>query len=74
MQNNHIMGFSTGAGSLQSRTSTISPEVKSSSNSSIEKKLSPRNKPIKFLIKPENTDQFDGPASIKKALQSDLNN
>lgn len=56
MQNNHLMGFSTGAGSLQSHTSTISPEVKSSSNSSIEKKLSPRNKPIKFLVKTENTN------------------
>ena len=36
-------GFSTGAGSM-SHTSTISPDLKSSSASSIEKKLSPKNR------------------------------
>lgn len=61
------MGFSAGAGSL-SRTSTISPEfIKSSSNSSIEKKVSPSNKQV------ESGNFLDGPNSIKKHLVQDLN-
>lgn len=45
LNQHNLMGFSTGGGSQSfSINSTISPELKSSSNSSLEKKFSPRGR------------------------------
>ena len=71
---NNILGKSDHAVGSYSRShaSTGSPEQKSSSNSSIEKKKqahSPRGKPL--IVIPEI--KLNGPASIKKSLIEDLN-